>query len=591
MTEFRTYVVKISEDGEDRFPFGFSPSDPRTTTTIDGDFDFPLDFEFTTGGKFGAYAGVPNYLKVDSAGRTQYYFLTPISVASPRYENAVSVDHAYKFRAHKDVFASFNVEDIAFRPASRIYQGHYLGGYSYYARNNAYAPDWTNNTTRYMPYHLDSIKAIYPLAKQNYGFRVFIFFTQKSDGANAGKRRVICTTSPIPNWVGASSVSLFVFMLNNLEYFSVTSPSSTEPVKIYIASIDDVYVVPAYIADDSDFGNAGQFINGTGYIPHPDGRFDYGFVSGFAERSNSFVTTTVVMDPNSTAFNDGIPYGNKYAYEIGCGSSWIRLLPRVTHTEPVGNMRPAVAFTLAVGEGGVFQLTMTVMRYYEIQSIELSQYCSVPFQWRDLDTKSEQKTAAGVQLASSVLQTAASVALAYPTGGVSLVGAIGGASSLIGGYYSYKQISDAPPPSTAGSGTAPNSFIAVSLDDNNQIIRNGGFPFVRVYTLSYSDDISGEMCGAYAENPGGEPFTLSLKQQWNRFETLDGTTKMYPNYIYIRADAVPFVDRTNYITAYMTEDDVNEFVALLRRGVRLWLGQYSLLYAPNARRNFWAYAN
>ena len=54
MTEFRTYVVKISEEGEDRFPFGFSPSNPKTTTTIAGDFDFPLDFEFTTSGKFGA---------------------------------------------------------------------------------------------------------------------------------------------------------------------------------------------------------------------------------------------------------------------------------------------------------------------------------------------------------------------------------------------------------------------------------------------------------------------------------------------------------------------------------------------------------
>ena len=41
MTEFRTYVVKISEESEDRFPFGFSPSDPKTTTTIAGDFDFP----------------------------------------------------------------------------------------------------------------------------------------------------------------------------------------------------------------------------------------------------------------------------------------------------------------------------------------------------------------------------------------------------------------------------------------------------------------------------------------------------------------------------------------------------------------------
>ena len=133
---------------------------------------------------------------------------------------------------------------------------------------------------------------------------------------------------------------------------------------------------------------------------------------------------------------------------------------------------------------------------------------------------------------------------------------------------------------------APGSFTAVS---ETQIFR--GFPFVREYTLSYSDDINGEMRGAYAENPDGEPFTLSIKQQWKLFETLDGTTKMYPNYIYIRADAVPFVDRTNYITAYMTEDDVNEFAALLRRGVRLWLGNYSLLYAPDARRDFWAYAN
>ena len=587
MIEFRTYVVSISADGEDRFPYGFKPTGaPITKTQTDGSFDFPLDFEFVTSGNIGAYKGIPNYLVVDSDGRTQYYFLTPIAPASPRYENEVSVAHPYKFAAHKDVFTSFNVEDIGFQMPSRIYQGHYLGGYSYYARNNAYSPDWTSNTTRYMPHHLDTIKNIYPLAEST-SFRVFVFFTQKSDGTNAGKRRVICTTSPIPNWIGASSVSLFIFMLNSTEYFSVTSPISAEPVKIYIESIDDIYVVPSNIAVDADFGNAGQFINGTGYIPHPDGRFDYGFVSGVNERSNSFVTATVVWETTSNVFNSKFPYGNKFAYEIGCGSSWVRLLPRVSWASPDQNMRPGIAFVLSVGEGGVFQLTMSVMRPNEIQSIELSQYCSVPFQWRDLDSKSDQKTAAGIQLASSVLQTAASVALAYPTGGLSLVGAIGGASSLIGGYYNYKQISDAPPPSTAGSGTAPGSFISATVDGTT-ISRVGGFPFVRVYTLSYADDIGGEMYGAYAENTGGEPFTLSIKEQWRQFETVNLGSKVYPRYIYIRADAVPYIDRKNYITAYMTQSDIDEFISLIKRGVRLWLGD-TAGFAPNIRQNFWTY--
>ena len=186
--EFKTYCVNFYVDGEDRMPYGYTPGTPLTETTIDGTFDFPLDFEFTTSGIFGAYKGVPNYLSVSCDGRTQYYFLTPLSNAAPRYENGVAVAHAYKFNAHKDVFTTFNVEDITFAPASRIHQGHYLGGYSYYARDNAYAPDWTTNTTRYMPYHLDTIRRIYPLAKSA-SFRVFIFFTRKSTGDAAGARR------------------------------------------------------------------------------------------------------------------------------------------------------------------------------------------------------------------------------------------------------------------------------------------------------------------------------------------------------------------------------------------------------------------
>lgn len=590
MTEFLTYTVKISEDGEDRFPHGFTPSgDARTRTTIDGDFDFPLDFEFTTRGKFDAHAGIPNYLKVDSAGRTQYYFLTPISVASPRYENAVSVDHACKFRAHKDVFASFNVEDITFRPASRIYQGHYLGGYSYRDRNNAYAPDWSINTTRYMPYHLDSIKKVCPLFAET-SFRVFIYFTRRSDGTSSGKRILMCTTDPISNLVG-SAPSVFDFIGRLSEAASLQLNSGETTATYEIESIDDIYVVPTQIADSTSFGFGGSAIFGSGYIAYAGGSYRFGRVVGGG--ANEVVITTNVLEPTNAQYNSAVPSGNKFAFEIGCGSSWIRVLPRVYGTESGPNTRPFVAFTLTVGTGGVFQLSMSVSRAGgDIQTIDLSQYCSVPFQWRDLNTKSEQQTAAGVQLASSVLQTAASVALAYPTGGVSLVGAIGGASSLIGGYYNYKQAADAPAPSTSGVGNAPGSFVGVTPADAFPFYELvGGFPLVRVYTLSYADDINGEMCGAYAENPSGEPFTLSIRQQWQMFETLDGTTKMYPNYIYIRADAVPFVDRTNYITAYMTEDDVNEFAALLRRGVRLWLGNYSLLYAPNARRDFWAYAD
>ena len=590
MTEFRTYVVKISEEGEDRFPFGFSPSDPKTTTTIAGNFDFPLDFEFTTKGKFGAYGGVPNYLKVDSAGRTQYYFLTPISVASPRHENGVAVDHAYKFRAHKDVFASFNVEDITFRPASRIYQGHYLGGYSYRYRNNAYAPDWSINTTRYMPYHLDSIKKVCPLFAEA-SFRVFIYFTRRSDGTSSGKRILMCTTDPISKLVG-SAPSVFDFIGRLSESASLQLNIGETTTTYEIESIDDIYVVPTQIADSASFGFGGSAIFGSGYIAYAGGSYKFGRVVGGG--ANETVITTNVLEPASSAYNAAVPSGNKYAFEVGCGSSWIKVLPRVFEIEAgTYNTRPSVAFTLTVGTGGVFQLSMSVVRVRgDIQTIDLSQYCSVPFQWRDLNSKSEQQTAAGVQLASSVLQTAASVALAYPTGGVSLVGAIGGASSLIGGYYNYKQVADAPAPSTSGVGSAPGSFVGVSPnEDSINIDLVGGFPLVRVYTLSYADDISGEMCGAYAENPDGEPFTLSIKAQWQLFGTLDGSTTMYPNYIYIRAGAVPFVDRTNYITAYMTEDDVNEFAALLRRGVRLWLGNYSLLYAPAARCNFWAYAD
>lgn len=588
MTEFCTYVVKISEEGEDRFPYGFSPSgEPRSKTTIAGDFDFPLDFEFTTRGKFGAYAGVPNYLKVDSAGRTQYYFLTPISVAFPRYENAVAVNHAYKFRAHKDVFASFNVEDITFRPVSRIYQGHYFGGYSYRNRNYAYAPDWSINTTRYMPYHLDSIKRVCPLFAET-SFRVFIYFTRRSDGTSSGKRILMCTTDPISNLIG-SAPSVFDFIGRLSESASLQLNIGETTTTYEIESIDDIYVVPTQIADSTSFGFGGSAIFGSGYIAYAGGSYRFGRVLGGG--ANETVITTNVLEPTNSQYNSAVPNGNKFALEIGSGSSWIRVLPRVYETESGPNMRPFVAFTLTVGTGGVFQLSMSVSRVGgDLQTIDLSQYCSVPFQWRDLNSKSEQQTAAGVQLASSVLQTAASVALAYPTGGVSLVGAIGGASSLIGGYYNYKQTADAPAPSTSGVGNAPGSFVGVTpADDFPFYGLVGGFPLVRVYTLSYADDISGEMRGAYAENPDGEPFTLSIKSQWKLFGTLDGNTTMYPNYIYIRAGAVPFVDRTNYITAYMTEDDVNEFVALLRRGVRLWLGNYSL-YAPDVRRDFWAYA-
>ena len=579
-------MVDISADGEDRLPYGFRPSgDPITKTQTDGTFDFPLDFEFVTSGNIEAYKGIPNYLMVNSDGRTQYYFLTPISAASPRYENAVGVTHPYKFAAHKDVFTSFNAEDIGFQMSSRIYQGHYLGGYSYYARNNAYSPDWTSNTTRYMPHHLDTIKTIYPLAEST-SFRVFVFFTQKSDGGGSGKRRVFCTTTPITSWLGNGSVSLLLYYLEYKTSFAITYPYDEAPTEVAIESIDDIYVVPTNIALDADFGEGGSYTYGSGSMAYPGGFFQYTSV-GHYDVNNAFVTTTAVWETDSGAFNSKFPYGNKFAYEIGCGSSWVRLLPRVSSASPDQNMRPGIAFVLSVGAGSVFQLTMSVMRPNEIQSIDLSQYCSVPFQWRDLDSKSDQKTAAGIQLASSVLQTAASVALAYPTGGLSLVGAIGGASSLIGGYYNYKQISDAPPPSTAGSGTAPGSFISATVDGTT-ISRVGGFPFVRVYTLSYADDIGGEMYGAYAENTGGEPFTLSIKEQWRQFETDDLGSKVYPRYIYIRADAVPHIDHRNYITAYMTQSDIDEFISLIRRGVRLWLGN-TTGFAPNMRQDFWTY--
>ena len=102
-TTFQTFRVGLDPEGEDRF-VPFDPESygaPITETTIDGDFDFPIDFEYVCSGTFFTYDYIPDYMRVKSSGRTQYYFLTPISVTDPKYVNDVLQVRPLKFAAHK----------------------------------------------------------------------------------------------------------------------------------------------------------------------------------------------------------------------------------------------------------------------------------------------------------------------------------------------------------------------------------------------------------------------------------------------------------------------------------------------------------
>lgn len=549
--KFETFRIGLDPDGEDRF-VPFSPETfgaAITESTIDGDFDFPIDFEYTAQGAFWPYAYIPDYMRVTSAGRVQYYFLTPLSVTAPKYDaENIALVRPLKFAAHKDVCATFHTEYLDYASGSRIYQGHYLGAYT--ANNDVYAPDW-KETPRYMPYHYDEIKTVYRLFNDQQ-YTVIVYFTRKTSGIKS----CFITFNPIYYLWGsnAPSVGDFIFGLKQASAFGQDIP---------IESIDDIKVIPYQIVENSDlFVNTpaeemrGIVINGNDYIGIILNDNLYGALSVFAAYTAGPKITT--------------PYQSNLAFEIGAGSSWIRIPPRVLVDTDTAPARPgiSVGFQLYVGAGGAFQLIMEVYTPYSLQSVDLSQYCGITFYWLNVGDKATQTTAAALQLVAGVLGTAASVALAVPTGGVSLIGAAAGAAGTAGGIVSTIDAVEKPPQTTSGAGSFPGSFVTRSPDTLTPIL---GFPVVRVYTVSYSDSVNGEMRGAYAENPAGEPFYASIYGQRAQFFGEPSN----PYYMYIRADAIPIRTRadetfSNNDTALMTQSDLDEFKSLLSRGLRLW---------------------
>lgn len=557
-TTFQTYRVGLDPEGEDRF-IPFDPESygaPITETTIDGDFDFPIDFEYVGQGTFVTYDYIPDYMRVKSSGRVQYYFLTPISVADPKYVNDVLKVHPIKFAAHKDVCATFHTEYLKYQTGSRIYQGHYLGAQGTGENSPAYAPDWSQ-TPRYMPYHFSEIQQVHPLFRtQAYG--VIIYITQKTSGIKS----CLVTSFPLYQlWGGnTESVGDLIYGIKDI------SSLGSDPA-LNIESVDDIKVVPW------------QVISSSEAISNP--KHSYQFHTG-PDRVYELVLINDVLYGVTTYFEspDDItipPYAN-IPFEIGAGNSWIKVAPSVQSRVANALKRPGVGFNLFFGAGGTFQLIMEVLQRYSCQSIDLSDYCTVPYYWLNTGDKAQQTTAAALQTVSAVLGTTASIALAVPTGGVSLIGAASGAVGTAGGVAGLVDAIQKAPPTTSGAGSFPGAFVDRSPDTPTAVT---GFPFVREYTVSYSDTVGQAMRGAYAENTDGEPFYLSIYEQWKQ---LHGTESWNdPRYIYICADAVPLrtpveSETPNNNTAMMAQDDMDEFRRLLRRGLRLWF-QYST-YVP-----------
>ena len=578
-TTFQTFRVGLDPDGEDRF-IPFSPESfgaAITESTVDGDFDFPIDFEYTAQGAFWSYSYIPDYMRVTSAGRVQYYFLTPLSVTAPKYDaENIALVRPLKFAAHKDVCATFHTEYLKYANGSRIYQGHYLGGFT---RNDsgtdtACAPDW-KQTPRYMPYHFDEIQRVNALfTRQEYA--VIVYFTRKATGTKS----FFVTYDPIYYLWGydANSVGEFIFGLINIGAFGDTQ----------IESIDDVRVIPRQVIENSALYAAygvsqtvGVTINGHNYV---------GIIGNDSLSGTLSVFTAYDIDD---VIN--VPEGSRLAYEVGAGSSWIRIPPRVYQYSENGDRQGGeIGFQLYFGAGGTFQLIMEVYNLNSLQSIDLSQYCSVPFYWMNSGDKASQTTAAALQTLASVLGTAASVALAVPTGGASLVGAVAGVAGTASGIVGTIDAAEKPAPTTTGAGSFPGAFVSRSPDTLSPVL---GFPLVRIYTTSYADDIGAEMRGAYTANPAGEPFYLSINAQREFFTHKDdftGAPPSLPYYMYIKADAVPVrtkatEDLQDNNTDLMSQSDLDNFKSLLARGVRLWFNVEK--YVPGSPVKFREYTN
>lgn len=562
--KFETFRIGLDPDGEDRF-VPFSPESfgaVITESTIDGDFDFPIDFEYTASGTFFAYAYIPDYMRVTSAGRVQYYFLTPLSVTAPKYgaEN-VALARPLKFAAHKDVCATFHTEYLKYQTGSRIYQGHYLGAQSTNTYDPPEAPDWTQ-TPRLMPYHLSEINNVYRLFRSG-EYTVLVFFTQEN-----GIKNCLVTLDQITNLWGSSarSVGNFIFALKDLNAFG----------NISVASVDDVKVIPRQALKYSDWFNAITVDNTI--IVTASGN-DY----SCAVTASSLIGVSTRFPSRTTDSDIALPTTGDVAFEVGAGSSWVQVLPFV-HAANAANIGVDIIFHLFFGAGATFQLVMDVEQDNFIRSVDLSQYCGVNFYWVNAGDKSQQTTAAVLQTISGVLGTTASVAMAVPTGGVSLIGAASGIAGTAGGVVGLVDSIQKPPPTTSGAGSFPGAFVTTSPFDRSMVY---GFPMVKVYTIPYSDTVAQTMRGAYAENTDGEPFYISIDDQRELFYAGPGTTRPY--YMYIRAEAIPLRTRANEDhddndTIFMTRADMDEFRELLRRGLRLWFNHEK--YIPGYLRPF-----
>lgn len=562
-TTFQTFRVGLDPEGEDRF-IPFDPKSygaPITENTIDGDFDFPIDFEYTTSGAFYAYSYIPDYMRATSSGREQYYFLTPISVADPKYVDGTARVRPLKFAAHKDVCATFHTEYLKYQTGSRIYQGHYLGAQSYDTFLPPEAPDWTQ-TPRLMPYHLSETNNVYRLFKSG-EYTVLVFFTQEN-----GIKNCLVTLDQIVNLWGSAdrSVGDFIFGLKDINTFGTFS----------VASVDGVKVVPRQALKYSTWFNsitAGNTIEiavtGNSY--------------SCAVTASAFIGSSTIFHSRDVDADITLPTTGDVAFEVGAGSSWVQVLPFV-HAANAVSIGIDIILHLFFGAGGTFQLVMDVEQDNFIRSVDLSQYCDVNFYWLNAGDKSQQTTAAVLQTISGVLGTTASVAMAVPTGGASLIGAASGIAGTAGGVVGLVDSIQKPPPTTSGAGSFPGAFVTTSPFDRSMVY---GFPMVKVYTIPYSDTVAQTMRGAYAENTDGEPFYLSLHEQRELFYQGPGTTRPY--YMYIRADAIPLRTRANEElgdndTALMTRADMNEFRELLRRGLRLWFNHEK--YIPGYLRPF-----
>lgn len=557
-TTFRTFRVGLDPEGEDRF-ISFDPwahIAPITETTIDSDFDFPIDFEYVVSGLLRVYEKIPDYLRVTSSGRTQYYFLTPISVANPKYIDGIASVHPLKFAAHKDVCATFHIEYLKYQTGSRIYQGHYLGAQGTGANSPAYAPDWSQ-TPRYMPYHFSEVHQVYPLFREQ-KFAVIIYITQETSGIKS----CLITSAPLSYLWGsnAESVGDLIYGIKDI------SSLGGDDTRINIASVDDIKVVPWQVVSTSPAISDPKHA----YILHIGNRvYDLALVNDVLYGLTTYFEPTDVIN---------LPTAVNKPFEIGAGNSWIKVAPSVQIGDANERQYPVVGFNIFFGAGGTFQLIMEVLQRYSSQTVDLSDCCSVPYYWLNTGDKAQQTTAAALQTVSAVLGTAASVALAVPTGGVSLIGAASGAAGTAGGVVGLVDSIQKPPPTTSGAGSFPGAFINRNPDTLTAVT---GFPFVRIYTVPYADVVGQAMRGAYTENPDGEPFYLSIYEQWQQLHGVADWNN--PRYLYICADAIPLrtplsTETSNNNTVFMTQADMDEFRSILRRGLRLWFN-YSA-YTP-----------